>query len=234
MGVPVGRLRAFVSGGCPQPCRLKPGGELALREPKTAVRSLTDDLVPQARGDGQHGAPGQAPEARAKAGTEHRQLDERLSLRGQHSAEFGEVRAHDLPPGKMLEDEVAEDGIGDTVLDGLEPAARDESKHDILRPHVPPGQVEHGGRHVHRDHAIETLGEMRRHPTGPAADLDARAPTGIVAEPAEQAVELVARSGRVADVELDVARGRSGVPGRPHARAGHRARVARLSVGARL
>ncbi len=86
----------------------------------------------------------------------------------------------------MLEDEVADDHVGDRVLDGVEPAAGDPPELDVGRVDLPRGAVEHHRRHVHGDHAVEAACEQARHPPRAAADLDAGAAAGVGAEPREQ------------------------------------------------
>ncbi len=114
----------------------------------------------------------------------------------------------------MLQHEVADEDVGDRVVDAVEAITGDDAElHALVRDRCTRA-FEHRRRDVEPQNVVEPLRERRRHPPGAASDLDARAASGIGAEPLEEPLELHAAALGIADVGVRV--GRERVPRRPH------------------
>ena len=149
---------------------------------------------PRARGSGR------TPRRRARARGRTRSRYERTTARR----------------GQVLEDEVADERVGDPVVDAVEPLARTRA-----------GSWTFGAVTFARA-CSSIAGETSSATTwskrsasapvirpGPAADLDAGPAAGVAAEPSEQPRELLRAAGRVADVHRGLAGGQ-GVPRAAH------------------
>ena len=93
-------------------------------------------------GEPDKGTADATPHATEQA-AEHGHLDERLTAGSEHTAELEEVRADNPGRGQVLEDEVADEGVGASVRDALEPVARHGEELDVQRRHVGPCLLEH-------------------------------------------------------------------------------------------
>jgi 3-methyladenine DNA glycosylase/8-oxoguanine DNA glycosylase len=114
----------------------------------------------------------------------------------------------------MLQDEVADDDVGDRVLDAVEALARDGTELDPLIGNRGARLLEHRRRDIEREHTVEPLGESGRHPSRPGADFDARAASRVGSEPLEERLQLDTTAVGIADVGVRI--GRERVPRRPH------------------
>ena len=134
---------------------------------------------------------------------------------------FDRVLALDVSPAmleqarKAIPDEHVEfRAISGERLDGVDDASADVVVCYLVLQHLPS-----------RDVVLSYVAEFARvlkpggHPAGAGADLDARPPTRIRAEAAEERVELLAAARRIPDVGVRV--GRERIPRRPHVTRSH-------------
>ena len=152
-------------------------------------------------------------------------MRERPAVLREHASELAEVAGDEAPLRKVLEDEVADEHVRDSVLHRVEPLAADRAEVDVRCRDPTPRELEHLAGHVNGHEPVEPLGEQAGHPPGAAADLDTGAAATVVAEPAEQAGELGPRRRRIADEVVDEVGGCGCVPGLPHTGVGHRQSV---------
>ena len=150
---------------------------------------------------------------------EHGQLHERLAPTRENTCELRDVGDDCLARGQVLEHEVADEDVRDLRLHSVQPLTRDRTEVHAIVADRRTREIQHRRRDVEREHAVEPVGERRGHPSGTAADLDARASAGISSEPAEQRLELGATPFGITDVGVRV--GRERIPGRPDAARSH-------------
>jgi hypothetical protein len=158
-----------------------------------------------------------SPEERTDAAVEHRQLYECLAVRPKNAREFPQVRRYEPASRQVLKDEVADEDVCDVALDSIQAFAADGVELNVVIRDNGPRASNHRRRDVDCKHLVEALRECRSHPARATTDLDADAAVRIRAKTSEEALELEARTGGVADVRIAVGT-RKRVPRRAHPR----------------